>query len=294
MLEAEVNNDRTILDYLNEDCWRAVLQYVPAQDLIRTERASRAWQCMVLTYLQGVRIIIEREDKDKILQNYNTCSLKPSRYKSFINWTNKLGPSVVATYCHNLRNLEIINEKCPNLESLQLSRIKIEAGQLQHNLNDNFKVLREVSFQGCFIQDIAVTEFIADRALEKLEIRNCTNGLNKLNGPFFDSLNLSNLKSLILECNCESFEDDKLPFTIDQRSYGDGELKSVLSKMPKLEWLELHGGYMHDEYVSEHLSRLPRLRHLSVTYQLEHRHVEVITRSCPELRSLELLDCRCE
>ncbi|XP_063376766.1 uncharacterized protein LOC134664108 [Cydia fagiglandana] len=283
MLEPEVNNERTVLDYLNEDCWRAVLQYVPAQDLIRTERASRRWQGMVLTYLQGVRITIEREE---IQQNYSTCGLKPSKYKSFINWTNKLGASVVSAYCHNLENLAIINENCPNLEALQLSRIVIGPGQLlRHNLNDNFTFLRGVSFQECSIQDSYVTKFIADRALEKLEIRNCPS----LHGLCFDSLNLSNLKSLTIECNSESFEDDKIISIIDRRI--DGEMQSVLNKMPKLECLELHGGYVHGD-VSEHLSRLPRLRHLSVTYQLEYRHVDVITRCCQELQSLELLDCQ--
>ncbi|XP_063529964.1 uncharacterized protein LOC134741126 [Cydia strobilella] len=288
MLEAEVNNERTILDYLNEDCWRAVLQYVPVQDLIRTERASRRWQGMVLTYLEGVRIIIEREDlnKEKILLKYNICSLKTSRYKSFINWTNKLGPSVVSTYCHKLENLAIINENCPNLEGLQLSRIVSGPELLRHNLNDNFKFLRELSFQGCSIQDSHVTEFIADRALEKLDIRNCAH----LRGLCFDSLNLSNLKSLTLECNTELYASNDLLSIIDRRS--DGEMQTVLYKMPKLECLELHGGYVHGNVLSEQLSRLSRLKQLSVTCQLEYRHVEVITRCCQELRSLELLDCQ--
>ncbi|XP_061708093.1 uncharacterized protein LOC133518425 [Cydia pomonella] len=286
MLEAEVNYERTILDYLNEDCWRAVLQYVPVQDLIRTERASRAWQDMVLAYLQGVRIVIVKEDfsTEKILQNYNSCSLKPSRYKSFLNWTNKLGPSVSSTYCHNLENLGIINENCPNLEALQLSRIVSGPGQLlRHNLNDNFKFLREVSFHWCSIQDDHVNEFIADKALEKLEIRNCT----YLYGLCFDSLNLSNLKSLTVECS-ESLE----PVSLLSIMISDREMQSVLCNMPKLECLELNGGYMHGN-VSEHLSRLARLKHLSVTYQLQYQHVEVITRCCQELRSLELLDCQC-
>ncbi|XP_047987758.1 F-box/LRR-repeat protein 2-like [Leguminivora glycinivorella] len=62
--------------------------------------------------------------------------------------------------------------------------------------------------------------------------------------------------------------------------------------MPKLEHVELIGvntSICGD--VPEHLSRVPRLRHLSTTYQLEQRHVELITKRCQELRSLELLNC---
>ncbi|XP_073964550.1 uncharacterized protein [Choristoneura fumiferana] len=47
------DHDATILDVLNADCWRLVLDYVPVGDVVRSERVSRAWQQVVRDYLAG-------------------------------------------------------------------------------------------------------------------------------------------------------------------------------------------------------------------------------------------------
>ncbi|XP_061708086.1 uncharacterized protein LOC133518418 isoform X5 [Cydia pomonella] len=68
-------------------------------------------------YLQEIHITItEREKTD-----HNTCRLELSEntIKSFELWTQKLGPSVVGTYCNSLESLAIIKENCPNIEALK-------------------------------------------------------------------------------------------------------------------------------------------------------------------------------
>ncbi|XP_063617238.1 uncharacterized protein LOC134790400 [Cydia splendana] len=299
MLEAEVNNDRTILDYLNEDCWRAVLQYVPAQDLIRTERASRRWQALVLTYLQGINITIDERGKKR----HNTCKLELSEdtVKSFESWTQKLGPSVVNTYCNSLESLAIIKENCPNIEALQLQFAESVAPEqlLPNNLRENFKFLQQVSFYECSISDPCVSEFLAHRPLQELEFYYCY----ALTGLCFKTINLSNLKSLVIY-SCHVMKPKYIVPVIDRL----GELMKlrlvcvpkellekmelVLDKMPKLEWLELCDGLRMRCNSSKPLSRLTRLKHLKLSCQLGNRDVEAVTRCCQELTTLDLTDCQ--
>ncbi|XP_061708188.1 uncharacterized protein LOC133518488 [Cydia pomonella] len=297
MLEPEVTNERTILDYLNEDCWHAVLQYVPAQELIRTERASRRWQAVVLMYLRGVHITIEKNDWKKKENPFNTCTLMPSKYKSFECWTKKLGSSVTSIYCINLENLAMIKENCPNLGALQASRIECTESELrQYNLHDNFKLLQQVSFYRCSVGDNTFSQFIADKALEKIEFRYC----RFLTGHCFSSINTTNLKSLVLEsCNNLQF----IRYSVADRLGSLTELKVArvnkeigydvqfeLEKMAKLERLELQSAIMLFGF-PEKVGQLSRLEHLGVSFELESCDLEKVLRGCTALRSLELLDC---
>ncbi|XP_047987371.1 uncharacterized protein LOC125227179 isoform X3 [Leguminivora glycinivorella] len=168
----ETEDERTILDYLNEDCWRAVLQFVPAKDLIRTERASRRWQEVLLWYLKGtgVHIAIAEYHKE---DNPSVCRAKRSSYTSFESWTKKLGSLVVDTYCIGLKSLEIIKENCPNLETLTLKDVQCKTPKLllHHNLNDNFKCLQSLKLHSCnmFDEDIqAITRCCKELVTLKL------------------------------------------------------------------------------------------------------------------------------
>lgn len=49
---AESTNN-TILDILNTDCWKIILDYASINDIVRSERVSRQWQQMVWDYLAG-------------------------------------------------------------------------------------------------------------------------------------------------------------------------------------------------------------------------------------------------
>ncbi|XP_063375985.1 uncharacterized protein LOC134663523 [Cydia fagiglandana] len=311
MLEAQTNNDQTILDYLNEDCWRAVLQYVPVRDIIRTESTIRQWQRMVLWYLQGIHIsILDNHDKAK-KTNPNACVLKLSHsvyeldFKSFDMWINKLGPSVVATYCQNLESLIRIRENCPNLESLTLESLHNGCSccglleRFPYNLNMDFKCLQGLYFFSCDVSDYCISHFISDKALEEFELRNC----QRVTGDFFNTIDLSNVKSLALE-DCDNIDSEHL-FSAVERLDGLKKLvlsnmsadiskgiQAVLDKMPKLEYLEIY-----DErdtmpcYDYKPLSRLTCLKHLEVMYRLPDEAAEAILRGCKDLRTLEFRDC---
>ncbi|XP_063528951.1 uncharacterized protein LOC134740446 [Cydia strobilella] len=302
MIEAEVAKEGTILDYLNEDCWRAVLQYVPVQDLIRTERASRRWQAVVLTYLQGIRITITESEKT----HHNTCRLESSEntIKSFESWTQKLGTSVVRTYCNlrlSLESLAVIKENCPNIEALELQFANsLATGQLiSHNLRENFKFVQQVSFSECSISDPCVSEFLADRALQQLEFFYC----HAVTGLCFNTINLSNLKSLKIHA-CHAMKPKYILPIIDR--LGElmtlevawvpiellDEMQLVIDKMSRLERLELIDGLRRRCNSSEPMSRLARLKHLKLSCQLGDYDVEAVTRGCQELTTLDLSDCQ--
>ncbi|XP_061708108.1 uncharacterized protein LOC133518438 [Cydia pomonella] len=296
---SEAEDERTILDYLNEDCWRAVLQYVPIKDLIKTERASRRWQGVVLTYLKGagVRITIEEYDSEK----KPVCTLKQSSYKSFESWTQKLGFLVEATYCVGLKSLAVIKKNCPNIEALKLKKVQSRTPKLlrRHNLRDNFKSLKRLTFDSCAITDSCVDQFVADKALEGLKFY-CSYSLT---GAFFKNMNLSNVKYLEIDL-CKDFESKHLLPAFDRLSeltklklstisgeFLEG-IQVGLDKMPKLEKLYLDDDERMRGECGQQLSRLTRLKHLRLAYQMFDEDIEAITRCCQELVTLDLSDCR--
>ncbi|XP_063358745.1 uncharacterized protein LOC134648193 [Cydia amplana] len=307
MLEAE-EDERTILDYLNtnECCWRAVLRYVPVKDLIRTERASRRWQEVVLTYLKGAQVRITIKEYNTTKEEPKVCWLRRSSFKSFESWTKKreLGSLVVATYCVGVKNLEIIKENCPNIEALELQDVQCRAPkQLRpHNLRDNFKRLQQLTIKSCSITDSCVNQFLADKALEGLTLSWC----DELTGACFKHMDLSNLKSLEIDMCC-GFESQHMLPAFDRLSeltklnlynisseFFD-EIHVGLDKMPKLEKLDLN----NDQTIrggedGEQLSQLTRLKHLRLAYQLFDDGIDAITRCCTELVVLDLSDCRCK
>ncbi|XP_063529966.1 uncharacterized protein LOC134741127 [Cydia strobilella] len=301
MLEAE-EDERTILDYLNtnERCWRAVLQYVPVKDLIRTEGTSRRWQGVVLQYFKeaGVHITIEEYSNEK---EHNICRLKRSSFKSFESWTKKLGSLVVATYCIGLRNLEIIKENCPNIEALELQDVQCGAPKQlrRHNIRDNFKCLQRLTLNSCSMPDSCVNQFVADKALEGLKFYSC----DALTGACFKNMNLSNLKSLEIDM-CSGFEAKHMLPAFDRVSELTKlklshissefleEIQVGLDKMPKMETLDLNDDERMRGECGQQLSTLTRLKHLLLAYQMFDEDIEAITRCCKELVTLNLWDCR--
>lgn len=305
MLEVQTNNDQTILDYLNEDCWRVVLQYVPVRDLIRTERTSRLWQSWVLMYLKGVQIsVVDENDRPK-KNHSNACTLKLSEdaYESFAMWTRKVGTSVVGAYCDSLENLKIIYENCPILESLMLIDMQDYSGSeglSPYNLNKDFKCLQGLHFYSCPVSDNFINQFVADKALEELEIRDdCYN----VTGDFLNTINLSNLKYLTLE-SLARFDTEHLHSAVNQLSeltklvlvdmpFGTVEgIQYMVDKMKKLEYLELYDSNWMSCYEYEPIARLARLKFLRVSFVVPDEGVEAILEGCKELETLELFDCR--
>ncbi|XP_047997371.1 uncharacterized protein LOC125234980 isoform X5 [Leguminivora glycinivorella] len=200
--EVNCSNGLTILDYLNEYCWRAVLDYVPVKDIISSERVSSHWQKTVLTYLSlsHVRLLVTYKDHYDCLgvmmeiPDVTSFEVDPDVWPSFLTWTYKCGSLVVGVHCICMETLNIISENCPKLEGLALF-CPITEKLLEDYNGKNFKFLRKLGFTFIDMSDQCFTKFI-----------NCTNDLEELyicnnetmTGECLNNVRLRNLKSLII------------------------------------------------------------------------------------------------
>ncbi|XP_047996217.1 uncharacterized protein LOC125234075 [Leguminivora glycinivorella] len=325
MLEAKSDYNRSILDYLNEDCWRVVLNYVPILDIIRTERVSRRWQRAVLIYLRGIRFRIisvdeEYEEKKNNIESHSFIrSLILSwygrgnkNYDSFAKWTNKLGASVVATYCKDLETLKIMKAHCPNLEALTLLHVYYLPESREeitpYTLKEDFKCLKKVCFNGSHASDEYVSQFMGDRALEELEFKSCY----EITGQCLNIVNISKLKSLVFDI-CYNLKSQHIISAMSQLNeltklvLNDvpselcSDIQLVLNKLAKLEWLEINETtgcvYSHARTDQpsllhvEPLCQLGNLKYLSIGIKVTDNVIETVTEGCKELTRLELSNC---
>ncbi|XP_063536804.1 uncharacterized protein LOC134746364 [Cydia strobilella] len=303
----------TVLDYLNKDCWRVVLKYVPIRDIICTERASRRWQKAMLAYLREVRIGIEslgfRFSKE--LFNFRSIRQWEIPEHSFEKWTYKLGASVVAIYCVSQEMLQTINKNCPHIEVLII--YDPEEKLLLRNQIKNLDHLRKLSFQKCYsISDQCISKFIGSKALEELRVvhNEQVTGqcLTNIEPRKLKSLTLDSCRSLQyhhLEIACHSFNEltrlelNDLPIQLYKH------IPLLLENLLKLEVLsiiEFEFDFLeNDKKYYSSICKLSSLKNLRLHSQnITNEDLETVTRCCKELRSLDVkvysfsdLDARC-
>ncbi|XP_063625568.1 uncharacterized protein LOC134797272 [Cydia splendana] len=302
----------TVLDYLNEDCWRAVLEYVPIRDIICTERASCRWQRAMLAYLREARIGIEcrmlRFSKQFLSRRIMRWEIPEH---SFEKWTYKLGTSVVAIYCVSEEMLQIIRKNCPHIEALII--YDPEEKMLLRNQIKNLDHLRKLSFQKCYsISDQCISEFIGSKALEELKVVNN----DQVTGQCLTNIDPRNLKSLTLdscrslqhhhlEIACRRFNElTKLELNELHRELYE-HIPLLLDNLPKLEHLsiidEFDFAFVEFDNYYESICKLGNLKDLRLHVQnITNEDLEKVTRCCKELRSLDVkvysfsdLDAQC-
>ncbi|XP_061705294.1 uncharacterized protein LOC133516398 isoform X2 [Cydia pomonella] len=306
---------KTILDYFNEDCWNLVLGYVPLQDIIRTERASRQWQKMVLTYLSHTRICIKMnyyriwDDNEVtgVVQNVRCAFLRETYMASFKSWTCKLGTSVVAGYCTE-KSFNVIGENCPNLEGVTFLNIPEEL--LLNNQYENFRRLERLRFIDCFsMTDNSLSQYIASPVLEELLIffNDQVTGqcFTNIRSPNFKSLDFkyckalacrllavashhfSELRKLVLECiNAVNIEGD-----FREKEEPFDAMVLVLDKTTKLEYLSTweFGRYLDNFF--ESVCQLSCLKELEIDTYGTDKNIAEVARRCPQLRILKFQAC---
>ncbi|XP_047997368.1 F-box/LRR-repeat protein 2-like isoform X2 [Leguminivora glycinivorella] len=281
--EVNCSNGLTILDYLNEYCWRAVLDYVPVKDIISSERVSSHWQKTVLTYLSlsHVRLLVTYKDHYDCLgvmmeiPDVTSFEVDPDVWPSFLTWTYKCGSLVVGVHCICMETLNIISENCPKLEGLAMS-------------------------DQCF------TKFI-----------NCTNDLEELyicnnetmTGECLNNVRLRNLKSLIIGYSPE-LKFHHLVSAVDHFSklkqfvLGDPTMEIhnksniLVDKLPNLEYLHYLQRNVNYEFFHQPIDHffnsvcgLENLKHLYVHGFLKDCDLLIITLCCENLHILELEQC---
>ncbi|XP_061723725.1 uncharacterized protein LOC133529954 isoform X1 [Cydia pomonella] len=303
----EPNNERTILDYLNDDCWRAVLNYVPVRDMICTERTSREWQRTMLLYLSTVRISIGKWwNKNKNDHNFVVIT-KDADFSSFELWSKKLGHTVVAfeKYCGDTEECMVLRNNCSNLEVLKLTNVSMLQEQRSPNTEEYFPELQRICFESCdSATDDCLSSFITSRNLEELEI--LINNL--MTGRCLNSIKSTKLKSLVFR-NCKYLGFEPLMSIADRlggltkfvlarsRRRMHDQIYLLLNKMPKLEYLTIQitdGAHLDEQELDsiafyEVVSRLAHLKHLSSNFVVWEGYLEQVTQGCKELETLKLV-----
>ncbi|XP_048001733.1 uncharacterized protein LOC125238432 isoform X4 [Leguminivora glycinivorella] len=138
----------TILDILNEDCWRVVLDLLPTADIIRSERVCRSWQHVIFRYLQVVGISIEYPwYGHKVSRNQRIVKMEEDDPEKFKILTRKWGSCIKKTDCVNEDSLTIIRKNCPDLEDVTFYGLQEDA--LLSGSTKSFKRLKRVHFRGC-------------------------------------------------------------------------------------------------------------------------------------------------
>lgn len=264
----------TILDILNEDCWRLVLNLLATEDVIRSERVSRGWQDVIFRYLQDVGISIEYPwYGHRASRTQRILKMEEDDPEKFKQLTRKWGSCIKKTDCINEDSLEVIRKNCPDLEDVTFYGLQEDA--LSSGSTKTFKKLKRVHFRGCdSLTDKCVRHWLMNYNIEELVVW----GAEEITGKCLVTPHSAKLKGLCFkECEAldfrhllsaakhlthlKKFELVYVPREIFQNVH------SVLDKLPELEDLCLRWEKkmeLGDDW-AESIGRL-RLRRLDVSF----------------------------
>ncbi|XP_063391342.1 uncharacterized protein LOC134676888 isoform X2 [Cydia fagiglandana] len=275
---SEVQTNRAVINSLNADCWRLILDYLSVQELMQTERTCKDWQKLVLHHISHRRIMIQESECDE-----NTLILKKSSdvWPSLKRWLKKCGPSVQEVdadgqYFKGV--IEVLRDTCPNLE-----------------------VLREIT-------DDCINQFLSSDMNELVIISN-----KRVTGKFLNNLKAGQMKRLILrDCRALKFSflltcADRLKNLTDlvlwKKNRSKIEIRSklhlLLDKMPNLEQIGFSVVDMFNRYNDqqcleesnvffESVCRLKKLHRFNANFEVWDQHLEALARNCKDLLAVHL------
>ncbi|XP_063547130.1 F-box/LRR-repeat protein 7-like [Cydia strobilella] len=295
-------NTHTILDILKWDCLAHVLSFVPIIDLIRSERVSKRWQCMVQEHYNGTRLF-----KTSWWQ-HGTVTLTTLVLRRVLQ---RLGPNLKRLHIDqkcpalNDRTPHTVGKFCPNLEELKVFGMDTENW---NPVTSGCKFLKAVSFLSC-------TE-VTDSSLQlmmnkKTIIESITVAENRqVTGMFLCSSETSRLPLHTLSFyNCYSLQGlliwaalDTLPnlktLRLDVCPVSTWEIvPRILNKLPHLEELSLSDYYSFKVSSNidfcKSLSKMTELRvlNLSKNIYIDDAILMTVAQTCSKLESLNVSGC---
>ncbi|XP_063541889.1 uncharacterized protein LOC134750612 isoform X2 [Cydia strobilella] len=232
----------TILDILNEDCWRLLLDLLSTDDVIRSERVSRGWQDVIFRYLQDVGISIEYPwYGHKASRTQRILKMEEDDPQKFKELTRKWGSCIKKTDCVNEDSLEVIRKNCPDLEDVTF--YGLQENTLSSGSMKTFKKLKRVHFRGCdSLTDKCVKHWLVNYNIEELVVW----GAEEMTGKCLVTPHSAKLKGLCFkECETLDFRHllsatkylthlKKLELVYVPREIFQN-VHSVLDKLPELE-----------------------------------------------------------
>ncbi|XP_063369113.1 uncharacterized protein LOC134657474 isoform X3 [Cydia amplana] len=278
----------TILDIFNEDCWRLVLDLLSTEDVIRSERVSRAWQDVIFRYLQDVGISIEYPwYGHKASRTQRVLKMEEDDPQKFKELTRKWGSCIKKTDCVNEDSLEVIRKNCPDLEDVTFYGLQEDT--LSSGSTKTFKKLKRVHFRGCdSLTDKCVKHWLVNYNIEELVVW----GAEEITGKCLVTPHSAKLKGLCFkECEALDFRHllsatkhltylKKLELVYVPREIFQN-VHSVLDNLPGLEDLCLRWEKkmeLGDDW-AESIGRL-RLRHLDVSFNPNVTDEWLVKASC--------------
>ncbi|XP_061726252.1 uncharacterized protein LOC133531871 isoform X2 [Cydia pomonella] len=307
-IQQVVQSNSAIINSLNADCWRLILDYLSIKELLQTELTCKDWQKLVLDHISHRPIVIHSMEIDE-----NTLILKQSSeaWCSFKRWARKCGGSVqdFDMDCNHYKDaVETLRDHCPNLVGLKLSRLK---KKLSPTDTLHFQKLTWLVFDCCDeVTDDCVSQFLTN-SLEELRIT-----YNKrVTGRFLNNLKpVNNMKSLGLK-HCRAL---RFPFLLSaadrlsnltvlelwKRNRSKIEIRDKLhllfEKMPNLREIDIEIYDMlrrPDEEIRlaesnvffESICRLKKLTRVNANFQVWDNHLEALASSCKQLMGVDLI-----
>ncbi|XP_063371062.1 uncharacterized protein LOC134659328 [Cydia amplana] len=303
---SEPESNSAIINSLNADCWRLILDYLSVQELLQTERTCKDWQKLVLHHISHRRIMIQESECDE-----NTLILRKSSdvWPSFKRWLKKCGPSVQefdadGQYFRGV--MEVLRDTCPNLEVLRLTNLK---KKLSPTNTLHFQKLTWLVFENCDeITDDCINQFLTSDMNELVIISN-----KRVTGKFLNNLKAGQMKRLILrDCRALKFSflltyADRLKNLTDlvlwKKNRSKIEIRSklhlLLDKMPNLEQIGFSVVDMFNRYNDqqcleesnvffESVCRLEKLHRFNANFDMWDHHLEALARNCKDLLALHL------
>ncbi|XP_061726253.1 uncharacterized protein LOC133531873 isoform X1 [Cydia pomonella] len=304
---SEPETNSAIINSLNADCWRLILDYLSVQELLQTEPTCKDWQKLVLGHISHRQIMILEKECDE-----NTLILRKSSdvWPSFKRWLKKCGPAVreFDTDCQYFKNvMEVLRDTCPNLEVLRLSNLK---KKLSPTNKLHFQKLTWLVFENCDeITDDCVNQFLSSDMNELAIISN-----KRVTGKFLNNLKTDKMKRLILrDCRALKFSfllssadhlKNLTSFVLWKENRSKIEIRNklhlLLDKMPNLgeigfSVVDLFTMYDDQHYLEESnvffesVCRLKKLHRFNANFEVWDHHLEALAMNCKELLAVRLL-----
>ncbi|XP_048001911.1 F-box/LRR-repeat protein 4-like [Leguminivora glycinivorella] len=305
-LGMESESNRAVINSLNPDCWRLILNYLSIQELMQSETTCKDWQKLVLDHISHRQIMImERECDENTLILRNSGDVWPS----FKRWLKKCGPAVqeLDANCQHFRDVvEVLRGTCPNLEVLRLMNLK---KKLSPTTTHHFPKLTWLVFENCDeITDDCIAQFLTDDMTELAIISN-----KRVTGRFLANMPHDKMSRLVLR-DCRALKFSNLVTNVDhlkklttlvlwKKNRSKIEIRNklhlLLDKMPNLGEI----GFNIDDMLSsndeqdcleesnvffEAVCRLKKLHRFNANFEVWDRHLEALAKSCKDLLAVRL------